>query len=407
MDKLKSWIKTLTKTEVSHFKSFLKQKSKGQSHKKEKLFTLLYKGVAPEEARDLLYSSKESKNAYYQLRKTLIDDLELFLVVECVRHNSENRTIQNLLLAEQAKHRGNTDLAISYYHDMIELAEISCDEELKAIGEKSISDFTEFNHKLLYVSYKEDIENASVNRLLKNYPISFYTNLSNTDLKPFFELVTEHELTKKFDNQAYKQLFLTNYCLFRFKFYEQALDGIDHLQKLIALDESSTDSILIWSQLLKPFIYAKLGLIEKAFSSQHFFDSNYFEVIGTQYQLLMLRWRVILHVNYGDSSTVTPMAIRLLSLKDELKFHIGRSETVKLYIYMADLMKDLNKTNIYNQLLKAIRDLIEESDEEKSKALLNRFLRISLIHKRIFKSPEDIAMNWLEQKNNVLKNNLK
>lgn len=406
MDKLGSCIGTMDANEVSNFKSYLRLKSKSGQTKKMKLFVHLFNGRDKEHIQQQLYKGYETDSAYYQLRKSLLEDLETFFLLNRIKSSEEASIHHVMVLAERAKHRGHSDLARCYYSQVLDSPVVAHHQALAVIARKELQAFSENNFMHIYEQYKNGKGSLTIDALLTEYPISFFTYLNEEDVQPALALLSPLDHVNKEANSfiAYKQLFLTNYSLFRLKQYDKALEGIEQLMKSLALDESTPLTLLVWSHLLKSFIYVRQNMFETAIDMALRIDGTLFYKVGSQYQLMMLRWWFIMYVKCDNQAGALKMILRLIHMKDDLIVQVGRSQVVKLFVFMARYCNKHERSNMFSQIMQSIKACVhlpeESRNEEKIQALLERFVlrftSYSVNHMRPLKAPEDIVVYWIK-----------
>ena len=123
MEKLDTLITMLKPAERSAFLHLLKSKNGSGESKMAQLFRLLDKGKKSAEVKERLYGPDNSSSAYYQLRKSLLDELEAFVVRFGCRHNPHVDAYVKLFLARRFVNVGEVQMAEIYLQDARHVAE--------------------------------------------------------------------------------------------------------------------------------------------------------------------------------------------------------------------------------------------------------------------------------------------
>lgn len=121
MDKLGLLIKTLSQPERYSFRHYLKLKSKGRDNQKITLLDLMYRQKASADIKKLVCRSETTDNNYYQLRKTLLADLELFMNTYRSSVDTRTEVLRKVDLAWHLIDRMQFQLAAVYLREAEEL----------------------------------------------------------------------------------------------------------------------------------------------------------------------------------------------------------------------------------------------------------------------------------------------
>lgn len=123
MDKLGTFIKTLSLGEKISFRNSLRAKTHGKDNKKLILFDLLVKEKSGAEIRQILYKDNANPdNAYYQLRKALIFELETFLIQNRIWTDHRSEVYRKIDVAHYFTGQLQYQLAWNYLTEAEELA---------------------------------------------------------------------------------------------------------------------------------------------------------------------------------------------------------------------------------------------------------------------------------------------
>ena len=105
--------------------------------------------------KEKIYPEKSYDNAYYQLRRALLEELEYFLFFEQAKHNQNTQLFQYLSLANHAGSNGHSDLAEYYYTKSEELASASFKKAIIAHCNQAVNELKELKLYLWYHTLKK------------------------------------------------------------------------------------------------------------------------------------------------------------------------------------------------------------------------------------------------------------
>lgn len=399
MDKLGCSIKTLTPTEASHFKSYLRLKSKGLVSKKEKLFLHLLNGNQNAYVRKQLYTNKESDSAYYHLRKVLLEDLEDFLMLYEIKKNKVAQLYQSTILGKRASLKGQNDLAEAYFNIVTE-ADSNFIKGLKEDIELEKAWLNELSYEQVYQQYTMDCINMSVKDLIGKYSIPFLVSLKKRDVIPFLQELIHFQIDNELIEQGNKLMFIKAYGLYVFKRYNESMDVVNQLMQKILLAERDEIILSVWLNLLKMFIFSRRNQFSHAITQFKKIEQNYFSQLGTQYQLIILRWSLVMHVHANNLNRTTEIIKQLLRYKDELTMQIGKRQTFKLLAFIAGFAKKHYSESLYEMMLEIYVDTslfpseIVDNDSALNFAdrLFNQFVTSFSRARFSLKTPENILL---------------
>jgi hypothetical protein len=352
MDKLGCSIKTLTFAEASHFKSYLRLKAKGQTSKKEKLFLHLLNGNQSVYIRKQLYSGKESDSAYYHLRKGLLEDLENFLVLDQFKKNEIAQLQYSSILGKRAAKKGENDLAMVYFNAVVaDTTELSKGLKIDVKQEKRW--LHELDFKLVYQQYKSDMQALSIIDLIAKYPISFLVSLKKRDVMPVIQDVIQNQVCDEGTVKDNKLLFIKAYGLYVFRRYNESMDVVNLLIQQILLADNDEIVLNVWAHLLKMFIFSRRGQFSHAIVQFRKIEQSFFHQLGTQYQLLILRWSLVMHVHANNLNRTTEIIKQLLKYQHHLRQQLGKRQTHKLLVFIAGFAKSHYRETLYEMMVEA------------------------------------------------------
>lgn len=401
MDKLGCSIKTLTSAEASHFKSYLRLKAKGQTSKKEKLFLHLLNGNNSVYIRKQLYSGKESDSAYYHLRKVLLEDLEDFLMLDQVKKNEIAQLPYNSILGKRAAKKGQNDLAMVYFNAVVaDTTELS--KGLKADVKQEKRWLHELDFKLAYQQYKSDIQTLSIIDLIAKYPISFLVSLKKRDIIPIIQHIIHHQIRDEITEQDNKLLFIKAYGLYIFKRYNESMNVVNLLIQQILLADNDEIVLNVWAHLLKMFIFSRRGQFSHAMTQFRKIEQSFFHQLGSQYQLLILRWSLVMHVHANNLNRTTEIIKHLLKYQHHLSQQLGKRQTHKLLVFIAGFAKIYYSESLYEMMVEVYAEdgnlpaQITDNDSalDYVDRLLEQFLNGYSQASFVLKTPENILLQY-------------
>lgn len=346
----------MTASEVSHFKSHLKLKRNGKKSKKATLFLQLLSGHQNDYIRNQLYDSTQSISAYYHLRKSLSEDLENFLVVEHRKTNKKAQLMHYVILAQRANQKGHSNLAAHYYDSVITSSEIE-DETTKLMAQNRKKFLDEIHLESLHGQFTKDVLTLSIDYILSKYTLHFFTFLRKKDVLPFINSLKTYEIDEKQGNKYCKLLFLKAYGLCLRNNYGEATVIADILNKQCLFGNEVLITTHIWSALLKMFIFSKKGELNHAAEQLKKVETNFFQKVGSQYQLLILRWGLVMHIHNNNISKSTDSIMHILEEKTHLIEQIGEKQTLKLLTFIAGFATHYNNQELTDKLTSVCRDV--------------------------------------------------
>jgi hypothetical protein len=111
MDRLVTTLESLSSPELSGFKSFLKKKGNGHDLRFQWL-SLFLENKNQDQLKETLLAEGKTKNAYYQLRKSVLDELESFLMLTQSKTKENAKLIWQINLVEWYNNKGLHDIAV-------------------------------------------------------------------------------------------------------------------------------------------------------------------------------------------------------------------------------------------------------------------------------------------------------
>lgn len=332
MDKLGCSIKTLSPTEVAHFRIFLRAKAKSKNSKKEKLFEYLLAGKQSNHIKNRLYDDSISDNAYYQLRSALMVDVESFLVIEQFNKQPSAHIYGWMLLANRASCKAHSELARHYYELILEN---NASESLKKEVNHAMSLLTDIDFDGLLIEFKSDVKTMDLPQLLAKFSFSFFTSLKKNDLLHFINKINYQPFEENFaeTNTSYNEMFVRAYCKYIQGHCDDALIVLNKIIQRTKLDPLLTVKVRVWANLLKAFVQAKKGLVHDSSKQLCLLKNDLFPVVGTQYKLIILRWSLVLHVQQQNTEQATANLNIILNFKEKLIFYIGKNQLLKLLVF--------------------------------------------------------------------------
>jgi hypothetical protein len=346
----------MSASEASHFKSYLRLKRNGQKSKKVSLFLLMLAGHENDYIKNQLYSEKQSVSAYYHLRKDLLEDLENFLVLEHRKINKKAQLMHYMILAQRAFQKGHSNLASHYYDTVIAGSGIE-DETTLLMAQYNKKFLDEKHIENLHKQFTKDVLTFSIDYILSKYTLHFFTFLRKKDVLPFINSLKTYEIDEKQGNKYCKLLFLKSYGLCLINNYVDAIDIANILYKKCLFDNEILITTHIWAILLKMHVFSKMGELNQANEQLKKLETNFYNHVGSQYQLLILRWGLVMHIHNNNFGRATDLIMRILQEKTSLAEQIGEKQTLKLLTFIAGFATHYNNQELKDKLTSVCRDV--------------------------------------------------
>jgi hypothetical protein len=414
IDKLRCCIQTLTLAEISHFKSFLRGKAKSKNSKKEKLLEHILAGKQSEYIKKRLYNEATTNNAYYQLRRALMEDLECFLVLEQFNNHPSAQVYGLFILANRANDKAHSELA-RYYYDSIFEKKIS--KEFKKQVSHSISLLDELDFENQLIEFKSDLDQLDIAQLFLKFSFGFLTSLRKKDLMLLIKKLDEEKVNVDFHktNPSYDELFVICYNLYVHKQFDESLVILNKIIQRVKFDPQITVKVKVWVHLLKAFVQTKKGLIEDGKKQLILIKNELLPLVGTQYKLIILRWSLVLHVQHLSIEQTTSGLLSVLDFKDELLGHIGKTQLLKLLVFAIDFSEKTKNKVLLEKTMHTSVDLCNLSCEFPRKSNMHmQYIHLLLdtgairSHEKLnFKSPENILLQYVRTSDRLPQNNTK
>jgi hypothetical protein len=189
--------------------------------------------------------------------------------------------------------------------------------------------------------------------LISRYPISFLVSLKKRDVIPVIQQMIHYQISDEVTAQHNSLLFIKAYGLYVFKRYNESTDVLNLLMQRILLADYDEITLNVWVNLLKMFIFSRRGQFSHALTQFRKIEQCCFHQLGTQYQLLTLRWSLVMHVYSNNLNRTTEIIKQLLKYQPHLRQQLGKRQTHKLLVFIAGFAKSHYRETLYEMMVEA------------------------------------------------------